>query len=508
MFDQIKNFDFNKSVFVPGSLLFVMLLLLNSISNNWFFRWDLTDNDMYSLSASSESVIEQVDDLLTMKVYFSDDLPGEYANNRRYLQDLLEEFEAISDGNIRFEFFRPEDDQEIEQEAQKAGVMPVQMQVVENDKMEVKRVLMGLVILYEDKKEVIPVIQTTTGLEYDITTKIKKLVETNKPVIGIASIASQSAQFQTIQNVLNQRYNVRSVNLTEPIPPDINAVLMGGVSDSLTLDENKSLSEYLDRGGNLFLTQNRVKTNLQAQQAFPIQSDIFSIIQKYGFSIEENLVTDKICGRVSVQQQMGPIRMNVPMEYPLLPIVRSFNSEEAIVSGLEQMQLVFASEVKQDSSSMGNVNFIPLLFSSEQSGEMRGNYNLNPDPKQNPFMRLFNKSKQVLGARSEYINNNGIMSQVILVGDSEFMSDQGGGRSPENHIFVMNSVDFLVGDRDLIALRSREITSRPLEEVSDGAKRTWKWINIISPSLLIIGFGLIRIRSQKNRSNVLEELYG
>ena len=120
MIDQIKNFDFNKSVFVPGSLLFVMLLLLNSISNNWFFRWDLTDNDMYSLSASSESVIEQVDDLLTMTVYFSDDLPGEYANNRRYLQDLLEEFEAISDGNIRFEFFRPEDDQDIEQEAQKS----------------------------------------------------------------------------------------------------------------------------------------------------------------------------------------------------------------------------------------------------------------------------------------------------------------------------------------------------------------------------------------------------
>ncbi len=508
MIDKMKNFDFKKSVLVPGLLLFTMLFLFNAISNNYFFRLDLTDNKMYSLSASSKSVVKQVDDLLAMKVYFSDDLPGEYANNRRYLQDLLEEFEAISDGNIRFEFFRPEDDQNIEQEAQKAGIMPVQMQVVENDKMEVKRVLMGMVILYEDKKEVLPVIQTTTGLEYEITTKIKKLVETNKPVIGIAVLESQSDQFQTIRNVLNQRYSVRPINFAEKIASDINAVLMGGVSDSLSSEENKNLIEYLERGGNLFLTQNRIKTNLQVQQAFPIESDIFSIIKKYGFSIEENLVTDKICGRVSVQQQMGPIRMNVPMEYPLLPVVRSFNSEEAIVSGLEQMQLVFASEVKQDSSSMGNVNFVPLLFSSDQSGEMRGNYNLNPDPQQNPFMRLFNKSKQVLGARSEYVNNNGIMSQMILVGDSEFMSDQGGGRSPENHIFIMNSVDFLVGDRDLISLRSRQITSRPLEEVSDGAKRTWKWVNIITPSLLIIGFGLIRIRNQKNRSNVLEELYG
>tara|TARA_Y100000741_G_scaffold294906_1_gene235393 strand:+ start:1 stop:1104 length:1104 start_codon:yes stop_codon:yes gene_type:complete len=366
---------------------------------------------------------------------------------------------------------------------------------------------MGMVILYEDKKEVLPVIQTTTGLEYEITTKIKKLVETNKPVVGIASIESQANQYQTIQNVLNQRYNVRPINLSEPVTAEINAILMGGVSDSLASNEKKNLLDFLDRGGNLFLTQNRIKTNLQVQQAFPIESDIFSIIKDYGFSIEENLVTDRLCGRVNVQQQMGPIRMNVPMEYPLLPIVRSFNSDESIVAGLEQMQLVFASEIKQDSSTIGNVNFIPLLFSSDQSGEMRGNYNLNPDPQQNPFMRMFNKSAQVLGARSERLNSNGIMSQVILVSDSEFMSDQGGGRSPENHIFIMNSIDYLIGDKDLIALRSREITSRPLEEISDGSKRTWKWINIISPTLLIIAFGLVRIRSQKNRSKVLEELY-
>jgi len=198
MMDWFKNLDLKKSVLVPGLLLFIILFLLNAISRNWFFRWDLTDNNMYSLSSSSEAVVEQVDDLLTMKVYFSDDLPGEYANNRRYLQDILEEYEALSDGNIRFEFFRPEDDKNIEQEAQKAGVMPVQMQVVENDKMEVKRVLMGMVILYEDKKEVLPVIQTTTGLEYEITSKIKKLVEINKPMVGIAQFEGQTSQFSNI----------------------------------------------------------------------------------------------------------------------------------------------------------------------------------------------------------------------------------------------------------------------------------------------------------------------
>ena len=508
MMNWLKNIDLKKSVLAPGLLLFIILFLLNAISRNWFFRWDLTDNNMYSLSTSSETVVEQVDDLLTMKVYFSDDLPGEYANNRRYLQDILEEYEALSDGNIRFEFFRPEDDKNIEQEAQKAGVMPVQMQVVENDKMEVKRVLMGMVILYEDKKEVLPVIQTTTGLEYEITSKIKKLVEINKPMVGIAQLDGQTSQFTNIQNLLNQRYTVQNVNLAEQIPLGLTAMLMSGVSDSLSLTEYANLKNYLDNGGNLFLTQTKIKTNLQAQQAFPIQSNIFDLTKEYGFLIAENLVLDKICGRVSVQQQMGPIRMNVPMEYPLLPIIRSFNNDEAIVSGLEQIQLIFASEINLDSSVVENVNSVPLFFTSNQSGEMRGNFNLNPDPNQNPFLRVFNQSDKILSARSEKIQTNGILSQMILVSDSDFMTDEGGGRSPENQIFIMNAVDYLIGDRDLIALRSREITSRPLEEVADDAKKRWKWINIVLPSLLIVGFGLIRMRQQKNRSSLLEEFYG
>ena len=121
---------------------------------------------------------------------------------------------------------------------------------------------------------------------------------------------------------------------------------------------------------------------------------------------------------------------------------------------------------------------------------------------------MFNKSNQILGARSEFTSSTGILNQVILVSDSEFMADGGGGRSPENHIFILNSIDYLIGDQDLIALRSREITSRPLQDISDASKKTWKWINISAPSFFIIGFGLIRIRRQKNRSSILEELYG
>ena len=94
------------------------------------------------------------------------------------------------------------------------------------------------------------------------------------------------------------------------------------------------------------------------------------------------------------------------------------------------------------------------------------------------------------------------------VSDSKFISDNGSGASPENHIFLLNAVDYLMGDSELIALRSREITTRPLNELDNSTKTTWKWMNMLLPSILIIGFGVLRFRKESKRSKYLEELYG
>ena len=181
---QIKN----NSLYLKIGTVLVALILLNIISRDRFIRLDLTDNKMYSLSSSSKEVVSQVDDLLTMKVYFSSDLPNELGNTKRFLQDILEEFRAYSNGNIRFFFEDPQSDENLEEQARKDGIQPVQMQVIENDKVEIKKVYLGLVMLYENKKDNIPVIQNTAGLEYLITTKIKSLIVLANTIIKVHNL--------------------------------------------------------------------------------------------------------------------------------------------------------------------------------------------------------------------------------------------------------------------------------------------------------------------------------
>ena len=201
---------------------------------------------------------------------------------------------------------------------------------------------------------------------------------------------------------------------------------------------------------------------------------------------------------------MGFIRMNVPMEYPFLPIIRTFNEDELVVNGLEQIHLFFPSEIQIDTVFSDKIAGVVNLFSSSnRSGVMTGRFSLNPDPKTNPLLRNLDQSGKILCAASKLVSGG----ELILISDSRFLADDGGMSIPENLIFLMNTVDYLSGDKELISLRLREITNRPLDELEDNSRRRWKWANILLPSLIIVGFGFMRIKQGKNRADVLRQIY-
>ena len=125
-------------------------------------------------------------------------------------------------------------------------------------------------------------------------------------------------------------------------------------------------------------------------------------------------------------------------------------------------------------------------------------------------------------AATSILNNGG---ELMLISDSKFLADDAGMSVDENMIFLMNVVDYLAGDQDLISLRSREVTSRPLdilqldsedeqrfsadekERMMDRKKKRWKFANMVLPSTLIIGFGVFRYRREKNQAEVLKQIY-
>ena len=128
---------------------------------------------------------------------------------------------------------------------------------------------------------------------------------------------------------------------------------------------------------------------------------------------------------------------------------------------------------------------------------------LSPDPKNNPFLQNLNQDSKILGAASRLTSGG----ELILVSDSKFLADDAGMSIPENMVFLMNAIDYLVGEKELIALRSREITNRPLDDIEDGTRTRWKWANVLLPSLIIAGLGFYRSKSEKTKADILKQIY-
>ena len=71
-------------------------------------------------------------------------------------------------------------------------------------------------------------------------------------------------------------------------------------------------------------------------------------------------------------------------------------------------------------------------------------------------------------------------------------------QAADNITFFQNTVDSLSLDNDLIKIRSKGITDRPLREVEEETKRLIKYFNIFGLTALVIIFGFFRYYRRKN----------
>src|SRR6056297_2560181 len=173
-----------KNLWINLIIFIAIIIFVNLVSLNIFHRFDFSRGQIYSLSEASKNSVKNLDDRIVVKAYFSENLPSQYADLRRFVEDTLAEYEAYGRNNFKFEFIDPTDENDLKAEAQKNRIQPATMRVKENDQLVIREVYMGLAFLYQDKVEAIPIVQNSQGLEYDITSKINLLTQAERKKIG------------------------------------------------------------------------------------------------------------------------------------------------------------------------------------------------------------------------------------------------------------------------------------------------------------------------------------
>ncbi len=530
-----KKASTRTGAYISVITLIVILGVVAIISQNFMHdRIDLTADKQFTLSKASKNTLAALPDIVTIKAVISKDLPTQFMQIRTHVVDLLQEFEAQSDGKVTLVFDDPGENDKKRTDATSLGIQEVQLQEQSSQGMEIKKGFFGIALLYGDKKEVIPVLQNLQSFEYDIIVKLKKLTEGTKTlgivegqegsrfVLDLPGPQAQQTRgfddnFPTLKEEARKLYEIKKVDAqTGPVPDDVDLLVIAA-PQRLSDMEKFHIDQFIMTGKSaLFLTPG-VNINLgMGINGNASDNNYEDLLAHYGLSVKKNLILE--------DQNFQLVRFGnsfFPSPYPFWIITggEDLNLTNNITSKLGAVSLPWTSSIDIDSSKIDSTSQVEILVSSSAgSWEESGNFFLLPkdlkeylpvDQKQHPLAVLksggftsFYSDRPLPDTAMDptsVLKSTNEPSRILVVGNALFPTDFfiGYTNSVSNLHFMLNSFDQLALDPDLITIRSREINSVPILEDKKALQYPILLVNMAAAPLLLMIIGVVMVVRRK-----------
>jgi ABC-type uncharacterized transport system involved in gliding motility auxiliary subunit len=519
---------FGKNLYsITGLILAAVLLVVINLFSNLIFssaRLDLTDGNIYSLSDGTKSIINKIEEPITLRYYFSSkllaDIPS-ISNYGKRVKELLIEYENTSSGNIKLIIVDPEPFSEQEDQAVQYGIQALPL----NDGRT--KAYFGLIgSNATDKEEVIPFFQAEKedSLEYDITKLVNQLSDNKKKVVGLmtslplegAPAASpmmmQQAQVADsewyILTQLKQFFDVKKVETSvEKIPDDIDVLIIAHAK-SLSDKTQFAIDQFILNGGHALIFVDPFseadappqggQQNPQMAMNAVRDSNLEKLFKTWGIELSSGkIVGDRIAAsRVSVNTGQGVQPVDYIAWLALQP--DNFNKDDFVTNSLKTITMATAGHFKILETDKDKKTITPLIQTSNKSMEldqMQFRFGINPisllqnfksgDKKLNLAIRINGIAKTAFpdGAPAgmdgvkDMIKESKEPINIIAVADTDMLEDKFWvniqnflGQKiamprANNDAFLINAIDNLSGSNDLISLRTRGRSSRPFTTV-------------------------------------------
>ena len=509
-------------------LLLICLVAVNVMASFIPLRFDLTEERLYTISDGSRKILESLQEPVRINFYYSRnnaELPPNFKTYAQRVQELLEEYAAISNGQLILEISDPKPDTEEEEWAQKYGIKSITLP-------SGNTVYFGAVVSMLDQEMLLPYFDQRRQefLEYDITQAIQKVSSTSTSKVGLLSAMNLQggrsmipgqppAQKWVFQSELEKSVAVENLPLsTEEIPDDISLLIVlhpRGFSPRLQY----ALDQYVLRGGRLVVL---LDPNARADMTSPenqfgqqpqLASDLPELLKSWGVDYDSTKVVGDRLHATQVNTGQGV------MSFPMWMTFRtqSLDQEHPITAQLENLLFVEAGSFKKAAES--KTEFTALISLSEQSGlidafqlrfsppdqlsrEMKvddsakavmaitaGNFSSafpNGQPakeKKDPQAPAADESEAATPLKHTHLNESTERNSILLFSDVDFLSDQFSvqklnflGQSiiqptNDNLNLMLNAAEHLSGNEALMSIRSRGRFSRPFTRLLDMQKQ-------------------------------------
>lgn len=481
------------------AILFLALTILSGAALRGM-RIDLTEQGLYTLSSGTVNILEDLDEPVTLEFYFSDDASADLPmvrNFARRVQEMLDEMAQRSNGKLQVRRVEPEPFSEAEDQAASYGLEAVP---VGSGGESLYLGVVGTNTI--DGLEVLPFLSPSREqfLEYELARMVSLLSRPDKPRAALLSgidmdggmdmQTGQQREPWAIQEQINEMFDVASVAADDDsLPEDIDVLVLvhpQDLSDALLAD----IEGFLADGGRLLAF-----VDPHAESATPPNpndpmaamnmdraSNLDSLFQAWGLEFsEQRFVADAgLALQVNVGQGQRPVR-----HVGILGVTRdNLNDDDVVTGELEAVNLasVGSLELADDSS----LEFEPLMHSSRQAGPLDAQtLQMLSDPSELIDQMGATGEQYTLAARltgevprafesDDATQEGGRYSlNAIVVADVDMLADrywvqrqQFFGTTmlepfADNGDFVINAIDNLIGNADLISVRSRATSNRP-----------------------------------------------
>ncbi len=497
--------------------MFAILVAINWLGARAKKRVDLTAERAYTLSEGTRNILAKLDTPVLIRFYATrgeNRMPVFFKNHAQNVEDLLDEYRQASKGKIEIKKLDPEPDSDAEDSAKLDGIEGRMLS------MGGEPFYLGLSVTMLDQKETVPVLdpQTVKLLEYEISRAISRVMNTEKPTLGILTplpITGQASPMMRSRQApqpwyfyseLKRTFNVQQLDVSVDKIPDDVKVLVVIHPKALSDATQYAIDQFVLRGGKMiaFLDPLAVlDQQSQGQFGASSSSNLEKLLKAWGLTFDSTKVVADTNYVARLQQGRTPAVLDLNEtalnkndvltagnDKLLLGFAGAFSGTPA--DGLKQTVLIHSSKDSQlidpMMAQMGGEQIIKDFKASgiEQTLALRltGRFkSAFPDgkPKAEEPKPADGKppEKKPDAPAEQGLKESSVDGVVILIGDSDFVQDPlsvqvgmnpfGGQRMviPQNSniAFAQGAVEQLAGDSNLIAVRSRASRERPFTVV-------------------------------------------
>jgi gliding-associated putative ABC transporter substrate-binding component GldG len=511
-----NNFFIKNDKYLTIIIVIGLLAVINFFAVQIFFRADLTSGGDYSISQASRKTAAALDDTVNIKAYFSKNLPAKYLNLEQEAADILAEYANYSKGKIKVKIIDPSSLKDPRNELAAKGIPTLQINVMRNDEFRVVDGYLGILIEYGGESQTIPVISDTRNFEYEITSAIKKLAGKEQPVLGLTTSngAMKTAADPTgAENSLSQAYGklaelykIKTLDLNkDKITDDISALLIIGPKEKFSEDELKKIDAFAMKGKSLIILADGVNVS-KGLGAAKNDLGLEKLLAGYGIKLNSDLISDfSSNGRASFSFGNSIFLLNYPLWPKILP--NNLDQQNVMTANLSSLVFPWASSLEVTPQDGENVSY--LVRTTANARAQKDNFILDPQaPAAGGQAGQYDLAVFVSGKlTSPFGAGTTDKARIIVVGDSDFASDMFAGDGSDNLLFFQNIVDGVALGSDLISIRAKSATERPIKILDKTPKEIFRYANIFGVTILALIFGLaryfLRRRSKKAIANNL-----